>query len=268
MRKILLTLAAGLMLAAPMAMAAQSCTPQQLDSLEEDKRFFGPISWPVCKALPNRPELTLASYYVWTDGGRVGERTYQWHTVIMDSSNEVLAKFDEAIQEDKVTKVRPDSIWLDTANYALNQDVRAFGVRLDIGRKPECARDIRSQFFNLFVYQNHILTRVVGKLPMAFSRVHEGKDCGDNQRWDKEVGRAQLQMLPTKHYGFADIKMTTKGKVYFSPIERQQDKTRNHIYTLKYDGQRYRFEDSELPGFRWRDYNQGFRVGPATLFTP
>ncbi|BDY05199.1 hypothetical protein F0521_22400 [Ferrimonas sp. YFM] len=258
MSKTLLTLAAGLTLAAPMAMAAQSCTPDQLNSLEEDKRFFGPLSWPVCKALPNRPELTLASYYVWTDGGRVGERTYQWHTVMMDSStNEVLAKFQQEIQEDSVTKVRPDSIWLDTANYALNQDVRAFGVRLNTGRKPECARDYRGQFFNLFVYHNNILTRVVENLPMAFSRVHEGKDCGDDQRWEKEVGKSQLQMLSAKHYGFADIRVKTKGKVYFEPIHRQQDKTRSHSYTLKYDGQRYRFEESQLPGYRWRDY-KGF----------
>ncbi|USD35895.1 hypothetical protein [Ferrimonas sp. SCSIO 43195] len=255
MNKPLITLAAGLALASPLVMAAQTCTPQQYEMLEEDKQLFGPLSSPVCKALPNRPELTLASYFVWTDGGRVGERSYQWHTVMMDSdSNTVLARHRQEISEDAYTKVRPDSIWLDTANYALNDQVRAFGVRLNIGRKPECAKEYRGQFFNLFVYQNHILTPLLESLPMAYSRVHDGKDCGDKQRWDKEVGKSQLQMLPSKHYGFADIKVKTKGKMYYEPITRQRDKSRSHGYILKYDGERYRFDPSSLPGHRWRDF--------------
>lgn len=252
--KPLFTIAVALMLAVPMAQAAQSCSSDQIEALEEDKQFFGPLSWPVCKALPNKPELTLASYYVWTDGGPVGERVYQWNTLIMDSSShEVLAKYRQQIEEDSYTKVRPDSIWLDTANYALNQQIRAFGVRLDIGRKPTCSKEYKGQYFSLFVYREHILSPVLERLPMEYSRVHDGKDCGNNQRWDKEVAKSQLQMLSSKHYGFADIKVKSKGKMTYKPKNRQRDKSRTHVQTLWFDGERYRFVESELPGYLWKD---------------
>lgn len=252
-------MAVGTLFSASAVMAAQTCSPEQLESLEESKHLFGPLSWPVCKALPNRPELTLASYFVWTDGAKPGERTYQWNTVILDSKrHKVQAVHREFIHEGKQANIRPDSIWLDTANYALNDQVRAFGVRLNTGADLGCERESRGQFLNLFVYQNHILTRVVENLPTEYSRVHEGSMCDNSVEWEKEVAKSHLQILPTKHYGFADIKLKSKGVFESKSDYRKEsgkgfEKSRGHTYIFKYDGEKYSIDRSELPSYRWTD---------------
>ncbi|WP_108946040.1 hypothetical protein [Shewanella halifaxensis] len=167
----------------PTSHAKQECSIDALEAMENDSGDVRGFSAAVCKQLPHQEQFTMGAYLQWTGGSYAGERRYTLRTVIMDTqTHEVIARHTGSLYErpgltivadtpDNKDPNSPAPLWIDTANYKLNSDTRALGVRVQAQQHPEGANEYKSDYLNLFVHQGRFLIPVVERLPLYYWKI-------------------------------------------------------------------------------------------------
>ncbi|GIU10041.1 MULTISPECIES: hypothetical protein [unclassified Shewanella] len=266
----------------PTSHAKQECSIDALEAMENDSGYFQGFSAAVCKQLPHQEQLTMGAYLQWTGGSFAGERHYTLRTVIMDTeTHEVIARHTGSLTERSgltLVPAIPDNkeqntavqapLWIDTANYKLNSDTRALGVRVLAQQHPNGAMQFESDYLSLFVHQGRFLIPVVEKLPLYYWKIWQDEQSSYNpvsngnktnaeasdkandkasleQRYIVETGKGALHIEAKQNKGFADLKLLTKTKLSGAlPKLTDSTQSRTTITRLRFDGERYYILDS------------------------
>lgn len=193
-----------------------------------------------CKTWPFKTGFLLAGFAY--DNGVEYEKSLV--VVILDKETlRVVADFRGVISEDAVTEAGPGSLQLDTANYRLSRDTRAFGLRFtSSARGPSCADGASWDELTLFVRDRKKL-RPVFRRDMQFQDALQGciGSATGHDVW--EYGRRVVSVAETQSKGFADLRITETITVDGNEEQMPKDidtvkKTRR--YLMKYDGNEYR----------------------------
>lgn len=139
-----------------------------------------------CAPHPVNAELTLVALFhelparpAASDEAPVGLAV----AVIDIKRRRVLRLYQEVVEEDATTRIRGNSgsLVLDTARYHLAPNVRAFGVRMNIGYSPRYAEGGSSNFLTLFVEEGQRLRPVLQGLPMRSWTMTDSRGCFSNE---------------------------------------------------------------------------------------
>ncbi|MEZ9595905.1 hypothetical protein AB4298_14815 [Shewanella sp. 10N.261.52.F9] len=264
----------------PASHAKQACSIDALEAMENDSGDVRGFSAAVCKQLPHQEQFTMGAYLQWTGGSYAGERRYTLRTVIMDTqTHEVIARHTGSLYEGPGLTIIADSLdnkeqntasqsplWIDTANYKLNNDTRALGVRVQAQQHPEGATEYQSDYLNLFVHQGRFLIPVVERLPLYYWKVWKNEPSGYHvartpeviksetndkagltKRYIVESGKGALHIEPKQYKGFADLKLLTKTKLSGAlPKRTDGSQSRTTITHLRFNGERYYILESKF----------------------
>lgn len=232
----------------------QQCTEANIKALKKDaaslavgEHDFYSVS---CKVLPNNNKRILSSYIMESDKKH---GYWVWRVALLDSSTgTVTSGYTGYIDDDASTRVDSSSIWLDTARYYVNENNRAFGVRLDIGYGPQCAQGGRTSFLTLFLVEKNVIKPILNSLPTSLWTLREGDTCSKSAVVI-ERGKSSLQIQPTQTSGFNDIKVVTSTKFikYFPDYSQEIINSRKIYKTLKFNGKEYPVNVWDDPGEGW-----------------
>ncbi|MGS0827402.1 hypothetical protein ACVBIO_16460 [Shewanella sp. 0m-8] len=271
----------------PASYAKQACSIDALEAMENDSGYFQGLTAAVCKQLPHQEQFTMGAYLQWTDGSFVGERRYTLRTVIMDTqTHEIIARHTASLSErpgltivanpqtdnatenangthsaDKKEQSTP-ALWIDTANYKLNNDTRALGVRMMAQQRPEGSAQYEADYLSLFIHQGHFLIPVVNNLPLYYWKMWQGDPkAEDMTNFIIESGKGALHIEPKQNKGFADLKLIVKTKLSGAlPQATDTTQSRTIMTRLRFDGERYYIIDSEFGDARdWQSTEQWWK---------
>ncbi|MCL2591037.1 MAG: hypothetical protein FWD67_09235 [Betaproteobacteria bacterium] len=164
-------------------------------------------------SLPNK-KLSVWILIEKMSENKIGYKTYTVHILVTDTENKILASnVTIGNYEDELSAAK-----IDVANYQLNDNTRAFGVRLTTERLSR-AFGYSSEKFNLFVYHEGVLKKVLNDFEVYSSNKHEMFDNCEGA-WDET--KTILIMLDKKTNNYNNI----LAKTQFS----------GHAYDGKKDG--------------------------------
>ena len=219
-------------------------------SVHPKQKVYGEFA--SCKKMPNNPELTIVAELL--EGAEdSGFGNYDLSVVVAKSdSGEVVGKsFNEGFFNSGAGGTEFQEIKVDTANYRLNADTRAFGVVTEIG-----GRDGREEKITLFTINGSNIKPVLNDIILqATPSVGIGElDCAGVT--DSDIKRTII-MTESPTSGFNDIVVNEKKVKYkitkkSCDEEKQKvDKTTSKKYTLKYNSKKgfYNAPEEIAPGF-------------------
>jgi hypothetical protein len=165
-------------------------------------------------------------------------KVYAIHTIVTDESDNILAHI-----EDK--KEFEDNLWevkIDTANYRLDNNTRAFGVRLTTKRSSQ-EFESSNETISLLTFKNNSLRKILSDL-----QVYNGNKYGVSENtctgnWNETSTILVISNHKTK--GFNDIIAKTTIESYKRGISENiycKDKMEVHdksSKTLKFNGDVY-----------------------------
>lgn len=267
----------------PASYAKQACSTDAIEAMENDSGYFQGLTAAVCKQLPHQEQFTMGAYLQWTGGSFAGERRYTLRTVIMDTqTHEIIARHTASLSERSgltiVANPQTDNadgkhsankkdqstpvLWIDTANYKLNNDTRALGVRMMAQQRPEGSAQYEADYLSLFVHQGHFLIPVVNNLPLYYWKMWQGDPkAEDMTNFIIESGKGALHIEPKQNKGFADLKLIVKTKLSGTlPEATDTTQSRTIMTRLQFNGERYYIIDSEFGDARdWQSTEQWWK---------
>lgn len=203
-----------------------------------------------CKKMPNNPELTIVAELL--EGAEdSGFGNYDLSVVVAKSdSGEVVGKYiNEGFFNIGAGGTDFGEIKVDTANYKLSADTRAFGVVTQIG-----GRGGSEQQITLFTLNSSNIKPVLNNIILQATPTAGDLDCAGVT--DSDIKRTII-MTESPTSGFNDIVVNEKKVKYkitkkSCDEEKQKvDKTTSKKYTLKYNSKKGFYNASEeiAPGF-------------------
>lgn len=229
-----------------------------------------------CKANPAAPSQTIVA--VAYDAGK--EYSKALSIVMLDNVHQrILASYRGEIGEDALMTVQTGTLWIDTANYALAEGVRAFAVDQIGGYAPNCGDGGIGPSRNLYVREGKRIRPVLNDMYMSYWQfIRRGADrCNSLAAPDAPtiIGTTTLSLAvaPTSSHGYQDLLVTAK---FSRDDNRSVDEHDNapcslspFHYLLQYDGKEYKKDKMERAldcGDRWQP--TAVVVKPATLKDP
>ena len=190
----------------------------------------------VCKAWPGDSTKTIVALVREKDGATDGMADYDLDVAVLRTdSGEIL---QHVLQKGAITSdaMRFDGIAIDTANYALARNVRAFGLRTHHSHSGGTSSS--DETLRLYVPQGTVLKPVLAELTMNTSGYDRGDGC--NGSW--ETART-VALGSASNQGYAQL-------VISEASTRQEVKTRkgrctevvsrsSRRYVLPFDGTQY-----------------------------
>ncbi|WP_394005021.1 hypothetical protein ACF3M1_07900 [Luteimonas sp. WGS1318] len=204
-----------------------------------------PIVSQACRIWPFDPTLELAAVaYPSSADDRMGERALRLVVAVLDAKDaRVLSTHQIDLGEDAAFALAEDGILLDTARYDLARGIRAFGVVLRSSAPgPSCPDGRANDEMTLYVRDSERLRPVFTSHLDFWARV-EGEPCSwaRGQRLVTEEARFTIEVQPTVHHGFADLRVqanVTRTETV-TGSDREQSSQRRDSRVLRYDGLRY-----------------------------
>lgn len=137
---------------------------------------------------------------------KIGYKTYAVHVLITDKANKILAtNVTIGDYEDELSAAK-----IDVANFRLNDNTRAFGVRLTTERLSR-AFGYSSEKINLFVYHEGVLKKILNDFEVYSSNKHEMFDNCEGA-WNET--KTILIMLDKKTNNYNNILAKTQFSGY------------------------------------------------------
>lgn len=119
-----------------------------------------------CKSAPDDTQKMLSAIAY---RGQTAD-AIDFNVVLLDkSSNQILSRFSEVMNQEGDFKVRPHGLKLDTARYVLAKGVRAFGVRDDFTVCGSAADSCAGDSLSLYIVKATKITRVLNRLAMHYN---------------------------------------------------------------------------------------------------
>ncbi|UIP30236.1 hypothetical protein [Photobacterium sp. TLY01] len=234
------------------AQAAQTqlCSNAMMSVLKSDARNQNDSEWNednfssvACKRLPGEPDIMLGSNFQRRFMDPLDDSSqYLWRVVLVDTTtHQVVSAYTGSVGDEGGIRIDSDQIWLDTARYYLNDETRAFGVRLDIGHASRYAEGGASGYMTLFVREQEKLQPVLKSLPMNYWTNQEGHFSVTDEPVPIHQAKVYINIGNKISHGYRDLKLTTKVKdkmsdQYFSDV---YEKAWSFEQTLKFDGKAY-----------------------------
>ncbi len=184
---------------------------------------------------------TIASYLQLSEKDNKYD-LYHWRVLLIKDEQRIDSSYSGFIEEETEIAVGDDPILLDTHEYYLDNNVKAFGVILNVGYTAPCSTGGRNQYFNLFVQNQNNMNRVLIDYPMQDWFILKGNTCYEDQRVIKQIVNSSVEVQETKTNGFFDL-LVKRREI----IENERDEVldeqlkvihRNKL--LKFDGHFYR----------------------------
>jgi hypothetical protein len=193
----------------------------------------------VCKPMPDDPSRVIAAFAYDTE---VEDEKRLLLAVYDDTRQRVISSYSYTITEDATTKVSPYSIKIDTGRYVLAENVRAFGLRLNISRGQHCGADwISEDELTLYVMEERKLRPVFDAVMRKDrqSRIeYEGMDVGAKDRcgFNTYVETEKfISIEKTATHGFSDLRLTVR-------VIGESNKLKPLSMIVRYNGERYDYE--------------------------
>lgn len=170
-----------------------------------------------------------------------GTTEYSAYIVLYDLNNKKIKAFYK--EKNKWLSDRNDiqisRIWIDTGLFVLTEGVRAFGIRVESYHNG--FDYVEDTDFELFVYRNNNLDRVLSNYPLGF--VHKTPTNGDeNDCAPSDSRKSMFSMSKNKTNGYYDIidTITQEEITYDTNCKKRMKKTKE-TKTLKYNGKEYKY---------------------------
>lgn len=184
---------------------------------------------------------TIASYLQLSEKDKKYD-LYHWRVLLIKDEQRIESTYSGFIEEETEIAVGDDPILLDTHEYYLDDNVKAFGVILSVGYAAPCSTGGRNQYFNLFVQNQNNMNRVLIDYPLQDWFILKGNACYEDQRVIKQIVNSSVEVQETKTNGLYDL-LVKRREI----IENERDEVldeqlkvihRNKL--LKFDGHFYR----------------------------
>lgn len=216
---------------------------QQAEKISNPQKIT--IEASACKINPAHPEQMLVSYIA-LPVSATEDTDYLWNTLVFNAKNHQLQfEHQDSLVNDAGTRVESNSIQIDTANYKLTDNIRAFGVRLNTGYSPSCADAGLSDYLTLFIQQERTLKPVLKSLPMSFWHNRGDVPCSGMEAtkpFTIEYAKSYIVLQPSSSHGFYNVQMVTKAETTeYIPGNTKEKIIRHRSFknTIHYNGQQY-----------------------------
>jgi hypothetical protein len=201
-----------------------------------------------CKKIPNNPELTIFAEIVEKSESSDYNGSDLSVAIANSNSGEVTANYFK--QDFAVVPASANDIKVDTANYKINGDTRAFGVSFSEYDGVNGA----VERVNLYVLRAKEIIPILDNIIVSSSSPYKGELQVDCALFDDDIKRT-IAIASTTTNGFFDLLVNEKKVKYKvtkkSCDEKEQkiDKTTTKKYTLKYDNKTGAYSVPEGIGF-------------------
>lgn len=190
-----------------------------------------------------------------------GELFYDFTIAIVDTEkNSVTASYKGKLEEDATLRIDESTLSIDTANYKLNDQTRAFGVDVRSDYSPSCAEGGFGTRRTLYVQEGKKIRPILQDLimstwtylvypnPLCKAAVLKGKESAPII----EKTLISLSMADTTTNGYKDIMVNAKKKVIaenwkelsinakkIKKILPKDYSPKPYSYKVSYDGKKY-----------------------------
>jgi hypothetical protein len=233
------------------------------DSSNSDAVKLDGVSSSACKANPQNKELQYVVLASNQRDDKNGQSIHDLTIAIVNKKNKkIVSSYKDIIEEDATLRIEQGTLWIDTANYQLNENTRAFGIEMRSSYSPNCGDGGLGSTRTLYIQQGNKIRPILKDLIMSdwhyvvegLSRCNSTSD--ESEETIIESRELSLSMADTKTNGFKDIILSMKRKITDGSDKELSinDKTvkaallKNSLlkpYTIKvsYDGNMYPFKN-------------------------
>jgi hypothetical protein len=237
-----------------------------LENIAEDKSNESKIDGvraAACKISPQNKDLiyvALASNA--RDNPHIqGELFYDFTIAIVDTKkNNVTASYKGKLEEEATLRIDESTLSIDTANYKLNEQTRAFGVDVRNDYSPSCAEGGFGSARTLYVQEGKKIRPIlkdltlskwsylVNPVPLCKAAIESGPETSPII----EQSNISLSMAEPQTNGFKDIIVNIRKKIVdedgkavtLNKKERKEILPDNYdlkpySYKVQYDGKKY-----------------------------
>lgn len=187
-----------------------------------------PLSLIACKAMPEKPRFTIVAFI-----NEIGNHSYTMTVLLVSkATGEIRYRF---VDEDPSFGPNgdPSHIAIDTGQYWLASNMRAFGVNV----KHSLNAWDRTEDLNLFIPTTNALLRVVKDLRVASSSMRE---CMESHQMKRVISVAK-----SSSHGLYDLLVKTTRTDYEPMMTNDsctsQEVTRSNTIKLQYTGDYYAY---------------------------
>ena len=214
----------------------------------------------VCKTHPLYPQRTIVALFHGLKDQRGEHVEYQKGVVVAVIDvrrRRLLNLYRDVVGEDATIRIGAHALQIDTARYDLATNVRAFGVRMNIGYSPRCAEGGWSDFLTLFVEKGKQLKPVLKDLPMSMWRITEGSNgCGyGNEAFTMDNVGLTLSVAPTSSAGWRDLEVTAHHQLEswngVADVPAHEQKNTQILGKLRWNGKMYSGDYGWVRGHLW-----------------
>jgi hypothetical protein len=166
------------------SMGQQGFRPPSIDDDEH-----APVVAAACKALPNDKRIILVAVGYLLPGEQADDKKGLLVAMLDTQAGKLIHSFKKTIEEDSVTQLGRNSLWLDTAPYLIAPDVRAFGlVFTSEAPAPRGAEGWGSEELVLFVPDADALKPIFQLVLDWWEKNDEGSDESSRVQHSYTVG--------------------------------------------------------------------------------
>lgn len=201
----------------------------------------------VCKAHPENSAWTIVALFhdLHDDAGQPVSDQKGFAVAVVDARRaNVKHLHQEKVELNPGIRLTDTSLSIDTGRYELAPEVRAFGVRMDIGHSPKCADGGSSRFLTLLVPDGKGLRPVLNRQPLRVWSVAKWNLADNIDACSVDtINEADLILtLGTgTSRGWRDLNVTARIQSHGpGPRDKGQAPIRKRtVTTLHYDGEHY-----------------------------
>lgn len=167
---------------------------------------------------------------------------------------ELVSSYRDEMTENATLRFDEGSLWIDTANYKLNDTTRAIGLHITSGYLPNCHEGGIGAVLYLFVEEADILRNILSDFSTSeWAFISRGPDRCNNvaQAPPTIIENFQFYIHPDKasSNGYADLIITgTASRDDEKPTMRGK-----FSYRIKYNGSKYLLDDYQDAYWKWRE---------------
>jgi hypothetical protein len=223
----------------------------------EDNQQGSAVIGAACKPWPDDAHLAVVAVAYWPNGSAPPEGTDATDALLVGmvdtSSGKLLHSYQTTIEEDAMTVLAENSLWIDTARYLLAPEVRAFGVVISSAdRGPSCPDSGYEHELTLFVPDGEKLRPVFDTYLSLWQAIGNDPKCPPV---NSESATLTIGIGKGSSHGFADLVVTAQRQVDRSNDDGSDEKVQSKTVrkTVQYDGHTYPFDS--IPTF-WQSYTR------------
>lgn len=210
--------------------------------LHDNKTDSGIVVAEACKLSPQNKNVVLTTFAYDLFDKSHPEKEWEKELIVAMvnlKTKRVLSSYRETIGEDAITEVGESSLKIDAAQYQLNKNTRAFGLRFESSAHgANCGGAYWGDELTLFMQKGNHLEPVLWSLPMYFMRFLKGCPASPSiEDVETEFAFLTIDVQKTSKNGYADLLLT--AHINNSDERDLKPKPTDEKRLLRYDGKRY-----------------------------